>query len=94
MAADIPGEVPFFQDEVVRAKLESRGRQKKLAREQARAERNAQIQVLSDAGKGRKKIAHTVGCSVSTVVAFLDGKVVRRGRTVDAVSVDSKSAEV
>lgn len=76
MAADVPGDVPFFQEAVV-----DLGR-----RNVSRQARDKRIQEMATDGIGKKKIAHELGCSVHTVRAVICGLVVRHGRVISAAS--------
>jgi len=71
MAADVPGDVPWFQEAVVKVAWPSKVRQ-----------RNKEIIRLCVAGKTQREIAAVVGCSKNTVGAVLRGKRLLQGRTV------------
>lgn len=86
MAADVPGDVPFFQEAVVAAAWPVKVRR-----------RNREIVRLSIAGKTQREIAAEVGCSKNTVGAVLRGKRLVNGRAVPlnpAPSVRRQCADV
>jgi hypothetical protein len=80
MAEDVPGDVPFFQETA-----RDPGAKKRAL---GRVARNRRIMEMTGDGVGKKKIARELGCSLSTIAAVTRGLAVRRGRTVDAASVD------
>ena len=69
MAADVPGDVPWFQEAVVTVEWPSKVRK-----------RNKEIIRLCIAGKSQREIAAEVGCSKNTVGAVLRGKRLLDGR--------------
>ena len=73
MAADIPGDVPFFQELVVsvRPKVSA-------------VARNRRIVEMAGEGISKAKIVKELGCSRTTVNAVLSGQRVRSGRMVSA----------
>lgn len=75
MARDIPGDVPWFQEAVVR-----------VAPKLHQVARDRRIVEMHQEGIGKKKIAAELRCSLITVKAVLRGHEVRDGRTVSAGS--------
>jgi len=72
MAADVPGDIPFFQEAVVDYK-QARAQANKTAR-------NRRIVEMAEVGIGKKRIARELGCSVNTIRAVLRGVEVRHER--------------
>lgn len=73
MAADVPGDVPFFQEAVVNFKPKLNT-----------VARNKRIREMAEDGVSKTKIAKELGCSRTTVQAVLSGLCVRCGRVVSA----------